>query len=282
MKITDLMEAKKHSTRVILINKWEDGAQINTDITIKIQKECSKYLKVFDATHRVLYRGTKKTGVIFEGESIENRRPMDSSKSDTLRYDNLMTLLGIKALRSNSIFTTSSLDSSSDYGQISYVIIPKNTAVFSWSRIHNDLILDHMGSYVKDYPKEITNVIDSEIERADKEYNNLVWKLKSTLIDYKFKLYEILGFTEKSTIVDNLKWISLKFPESPVLKYTRELLNREPDLDSFQKKFRVTNKNFPAALKSENEVLIHGAYFAILEKYFFEFQTIRRKLGYTK
>ena len=210
MKITDLMEAKKHSTRVILINKWEDGAQINTDITIKIQKECSKYLKVFDATHRVLYRGTKKTGVIFEGESIENRRPMDSSKSDTLRYDNLMTLLGIKALRSNSIFTTSSLDSSSDYGQISYVIIPKNTAVFSWSRIHNDLILDHMGSYVKDYPKEITNVIDSEIERADKEYNNLVWKLKSTLIDYKFKLYEILGFTEKSTIVDNLKWISLR------------------------------------------------------------------------
>lgn len=88
------------------------------DVIKKIQKEASNYLNIFDTIKKVLFRGTRPSGVIFESASIEKRRTVDSDIDNTIAYDKNLKLLGIEARRSNSIFTTSDEGQAQGYGEL--------------------------------------------------------------------------------------------------------------------------------------------------------------------
>ncbi len=141
-----------------------------TAIAKRIQKECSNYIKVYDQINNFLFRGTTNGGSIFEATSPINRHPKDSSNLLSKEYDEKLKLLGIEALRCNSTFTTGSSNQASDYGSKVYVIIPKNTAVFSWSFIYSDLVLDstHRRALLGPrYSSKLKDVIKKELDKSD-------------------------------------------------------------------------------------------------------------------
>jgi hypothetical protein len=248
----------------------------------RINKECSNYLKVFDETNIYLYRGRRNfEGSVIESESIENRQTLDSSEENTKVYDNTLKLLGIKALRSNSIFTTSKKIMAEGYGDV-YVIIPKNTAVYSWSKKYRDLILDYDHNELKSpvYSTKLKKLIHKEIDRLDKNSYNM--KLTPNERQYMCVLCDLLEITDMSIAPKLVNWIAKKVPDSPILAFTDEILVPKVDINKFQKKYQVTDKDLPAALKSGHEVLIHGQYFAISIEDFRSFQAMRKQLGYIK
>jgi hypothetical protein len=308
MKINDLMEANKSFHKAILINKWYDSnslkavedikskklhdkilnniKQVITDevqLVKRIEKECSNYLQIFDKTHKELFRGTNLSGSVFEGVSIENRRPRDSTRKNQIIYDNYLKLLGIEARRSNSIFTTSKFGFAAGYGSEVYVIIPKNTAVYSWSRLEEDIVLSD--------DEELNFWISEKIiSMIEKEINTMVFSISAYSTNekdvpkmrlYTEKLKDILSNNQK-TIIINLEWISKNIPKSPLLKYKNTLLNPKPDLKAFQQEYQVTNKYLSAALTARHEVLIHGEYFGIHIDDWQSYRLFRRELGFIK
>jgi hypothetical protein len=68
--------------------------------------------------------------------------------------------MGVKALRSNSLFCNGSVAVAADYGMV-YAIIPCNDAVYAWSRKIHDIILDDLnldiaGSFLAEPFKTVT------------------------------------------------------------------------------------------------------------------------------
>ena len=91
-------------------------------------------------------------------------------------YDEFATKLGIKALRSNSIFTTTSVSQAISYGRV-YVIFPFNSDDFSWSQTHRDIVLQ---------PSSNLNILDLKAFQQ-------VFKLDQTDLDAALKSgHEIL------------------------------------------------------------------------------------------
>jgi hypothetical protein len=274
-----LLSTKAEFERQIVSTK-EEMKDIELVVN-RIEKECSKYLKIFDNTSKVLYRGTSSTGAVFEGESIENRRTKDSNTAKTVEYDTILKSLGIEARRSNSIFTTSDRSQANRYGNTMYVIIPKNTAVYSWSRQQKDVVLDKQVNFIK-HPIKLQNIIKKEMS-ATRSLFRTGSDVKSKLL-YKYLDYldDILYIFSLSKFPLYFEWIAKYFPKSPILKYVDILLNPTAEIKQFQMEYQITDKDFKLALASGYEVLIHGQYFAIKNENYMQFREVRRKLGYIK
>jgi len=113
----------------------------------KISKECSQYIDVLrkvrsHGSERYLYRGIKNTTALaFLGQSRQDRKVKDSRSDVSEFYDEMLIGLGFEAIRSNSIFATSSESSANSYGE-AYYIFPRNGYHFSYTS-HRDLIMDN-------------------------------------------------------------------------------------------------------------------------------------------
>ncbi len=157
----------------------------------QINAECKKYLSVFKQTDECLYSARKNRGALYQDRSLIDRIPVDSDNYMSILFDRQLDKLGVKAQRKNSIFTSgdaSQISAYLNFGQNTtrtrYIIIPKDSADFSWSKTHDDIILDD----AKDVPANI---------------------------------------------------------------------------NKFQAKYQIDSTNFVSALKSGNEILIHGEYYGI-------------------
>lgn len=112
-----------------------------------IEKHCSQFLKEARSVRKLLYRGQDDSGQpIFVGRPRDNREPKDSSAEAQRTLDGYFKLLGFKALRSNSIFTSADYNFADGYGDV-YAIFPKNGFSFTWSTKHADVVL-HSASNV--------------------------------------------------------------------------------------------------------------------------------------
>jgi len=107
-----------------------------------IDKNCSDFLKVAKQTKKLLYRGQDDASLpIFVGYPRADREPKDSNKAAQALADKYLTMLGFKALRSNSLFCTSNFGQADGYGNV-YAIFPKNGFHYTWSTEHDDLVID--------------------------------------------------------------------------------------------------------------------------------------------
>jgi hypothetical protein len=86
-----------------------------------IAKECSQVIPFYRKTETVLLRGTNGKPKAFMGRSLNNREPKDSSSDAQRIYDTALKSMGFKALRSNSIFTTTDSAQSVNYGNVYYI-----------------------------------------------------------------------------------------------------------------------------------------------------------------
>lgn len=115
---------------------------VNSNIDLYIQTiktRCSDALSAMQTTKEFLYRGVQ-TGEInqFKGKSRESRKPLMTTGNQQEEIDNILRNHGFEALRSNSIFCSSTMSQVQNYGRV-YMIFPVNGFDFTWSPKYNDL-----------------------------------------------------------------------------------------------------------------------------------------------
>ena len=252
----------------------EENLKENIKLLISIiKKRCSEYIGIFKHSG-MLYRGQSNSFPAFESDSPNNRPPKDSNIDSTILYDSCLQELGIKALRSNSIFTSSSISQAKSYGNNIYVIFPEDTADYSWSEAGKDLIL-HSDSFngLMSFSPEVIAALDNELDEIqtkieeekelisksnDNEYNEKLSILQcyyKYLLDVRTTGNRIISFTGR-------KFLNYYFPESLLLtlnsiEYSRVNLNK------FKKKYKPMDTNLQTAIIKKHEVLIHGKYIAV-------------------
>jgi hypothetical protein len=236
----------------------------------KLQSECSDYLSAFAASKKVMWRGASETNPqIFLGRSPANRNPMDSSRSETLMFNKILSQLNIQANRSNSIFVTSDLYSAGGYGEV-YAVVPKNTAKFAWSKKHSDIILygGQNEQYLKNpitsrlLTKELTNINNWYTQEGAYSARGRVMREQWMRIFRRAEDNEPITAAQSEFLVKN-------FPKSLLIPHLDYLQRQGKDvfnLEKFQKHFQMTDSDLPAALKSGHEIMIHGEYYAIRRK----------------
>jgi len=101
-----------------------------------IQKDCSEYIQAVAAAKKVLFRGIdpgwNRPLAAYVGRSHKKRETKDTGSEIQTGVDKILASKGFTALRHNSIFTSSDLNTASGYG-IPFIIFPKNGFSFTWS-----------------------------------------------------------------------------------------------------------------------------------------------------
>ena len=260
-----------------------------------LKTQCGDYLDIFNhESGRVLYRGTDPgLPQAFSGRSRDDRKPKDSNPTAQLMVDDALTKLGIAARRGNSLFTTSDQNMAGDFGVI-YIIIPKNSAVYSWS---NDPDMTLTPSSVRllsnsrdwrllkraaDEAGRITADAMDAAWRGSQRGDKTGYDVLQSNVDHAAALAEIaqgMYMVGKNIIVKqmsdpitakpHLDWVVENWPDTVLGKYiAREMYHSlakpvKIDPQKLQATYNFTDKNLEAALKNGNEVLIHGEYIAM-------------------
>lgn len=303
-KITDLEWSIKNSNRIIKdlktrLNtatkkqgslkdpKTSDKATAELQAVVKkIRTECSDYLEIFDKTGMRLYRGFKQASYLaFEGHSRTDREAYDSPQTSQQLFDKASVQLGIKALRSNSVFTSSKENVAEQYGRV-YVFFPKNGVPYTWSKTKADIILYADPSFVKMKPlpssvrkefekqKKLLDQLESEAwSEEDSKKKKELDKQISKMYDYVQELENLTEIEDWHSTVDDgetkelLKSLQKINPQSVLLKDPKviDFLNNPAaiDLKAFQKEFQLTTTDLPKAMQSGHEIWFSGPYIAV-------------------
>jgi len=214
-----------------------------------IQKECSQALSAYKATGKVLLRGVKKgksNAPAYVGRSWSERSVLNSTEEGQKIFDYALQKMGISALRSNSIFTTSDSNQAGQYGNL-YIIIPKNGFQFSWAFHEPDLVIDDVSILYKEAAVDvIMDNVDKLVEQG---------KMSNDVSGYEWQ--EVLQFEGYEAA---MKYLSdAKYPASALKKIS---LDKMIDYKHIKDGIGPTNKDFGTAITSGHEVLINGEYYA--------------------
>ena len=260
-----------------------------------LKTQCGDYLDIFNHAGRVLYRGTDPAGLpqAFSGRSRDDRRPLHSNPTAQRMVDNALTKLGIAARRGNSLFTTSDQIKAKEFGGI-YIIIPKNSAVYSWSN-DPDMTLTPSSvrllsnsrdwGLLKRAADEADRIVKDAMDaayRGSQRGDNTGYDVLQSNVDHAAALAEIAQgmymvgkndiptqMSDPITAKPHLDWVVENWPGTVLGTYiAREMyqsLDKPVEIDpqKLQAKYNFTDKNLEAALKNGNEVLIHGEYIAM-------------------
>ena len=200
-----------------------------------IEPNCSEALREFRSIKKVLYRGIRNAPAYeFIAKSREDRLPLDSSRASQDLFDEILIKLGMSAIRSNSIFSTTNISQASNYGRL-YVIIPVNGFNFTYTK--EDDFHIHLDELVS--AKKI------------KKIKQLITKVGGDSDRYEFEdLYNL-------EILDELKRDFKNIPK---------LNNLTPidlvDLNEIKKKLAPSNTKLQTGMKNGVEILVHGTYYA--------------------
>lgn len=202
----------------------------------------------------VLFRGIKgDKPTFFRAKPVTGRNPMDSNKKFQAMYDRILKMAGFKALRSNSIFTSSDYHKAAEYGEV-YVIFPANGSSFSWSRYRDEIILDadNQGTWDMFASDKLVKAFNKEIAQY----------LKANKLNRRYGITPLQIRVYDLDDEDELKYKKSKLKEIGFPKWNFKLENFvEPN--EVLKRFMVDNTNFESALQSEHEVLISGIFYAM-------------------
>ena len=213
-----------------------------TNLVKNIEKECSQVVSVYRKAGMVLFRGSRDMPVAFVGRSWTKRKPRNSLHKIQEIYDDILKKKGFKALRSNSIFTTADKHQTEEYGT-AYIIFPKNGFSFHWNQFWKDLTLDRPDEFFDiGYLENIMNEVGEWMyDKTGKEF-------------YLGHPYEVVNDLE--SLIKKIK--ATKWPGSAKLTPDTFI-----NYDFINKEIGPTDKNFLAGLKSGNEVMISGEYYAV-------------------
>lgn len=225
--------------------KNNKGASDGPDKLVKaIAKECSQVIPVYKKTKKVLLRGTNTDMRAFVGRSRNNRQTKDSDIDVQAVFDAYLKSQGFKALRSNSIFTSTDFNQAGSYGDV-YFIYPKNGFAFHWYEETDDLVLDSWGQ-VYNFDK-MEAWWEDAMDWYERKHNK---DAPESLRAYDFDL------NGPKKLVAMLQKIG--YPKAAKLTTEHFIDGAGIKLD-----IAPTQKNFGTALKNGGEVCIAGEYYAI-------------------
>jgi cell fate (sporulation/competence/biofilm development) regulator YlbF (YheA/YmcA/DUF963 family) len=228
-----------------------------------LETECSEFIPAMQQAGKLLYRGTRDHVHQYEGRSREDRQVKDSNQEISRKFDETLMALGVKALRSNSIYTTSSYGFASSYGYNVYMIFPKNGFNFL-STNKRDLILEKWSQLMdQDKLKELWLELD-----AWGQANVPNWSTTNIGRVLRYKEYEYVY----GRVKENFDWDGnrLNLPEKFNID-EKEWITPE----GVAKEFDPNTTNIIDPIKSGHEILINGEYWA-LEKRSWE-QAVRER-----
>jgi hypothetical protein len=191
-------------------------------------------------------------------------------------FDAILDHMGIAAQRSNSIFTTSSIDHADEYGDHIYVIIPTNSAKFSWSQTKEDIVLTRSllwrsayrtqtPNYTANELKQLKNEVEKELKIAERQPDVLPdGDLDRAKANKVFLLNQIKtsGYAVTDLLNYDLGIMGMYSLQERIMSNT-DLMLRNTNIQKVQEEYQITDKNFEEALQLGHEVLIHGEYYAI-------------------
>lgn len=227
-----------------------------------LDQECSEFISAMKQANKMLYRGTKSEESVFEGRSYDDptspRRTKDSNKEISDQFDEMLSQMGVKALRSNSIYTTSSEGFASQYGWNVYIIFPKNGFSFLGTRIR-DLILNDWWQ-IADQEK-----LMDLMKRLDEwgKANVPGW-ISTNLVGRQ------LYYTDYQ---EATKYLLRNFAQGNNLNLPEEYNINIQDYvtpQSIRENFEPNTTNLADAIENGNELLIRGEYWALKKRDWFD------------
>ena len=261
-----------------------------------LKTQCGDYLKIFKETGKVLYRGTD-IGLpqAFSGRSRDDRKPKDSDPTAHRLVNIALTKRGIAARRDNSVFTTSDQNMAGEFGVI-YIIIPGNSAVYSWSN-DRDLTLSpatvRLHSNSRDWKLLRRAVIEGQV--IERQANDLYTAHRESqredktgldvLRDNRDSARKLLTIAQGMHLTGEndinqqmsdpitakplLDWVVENWPDTVLGAYIAREMDRSLTLpveinpQKLQATYQFNDENLEAALVNGHEVLIHGNYIAV-------------------
>lgn len=270
-----------------------------------ISKNCKFALAACQRTNNLLYRGIKENKGnnlphAFVSSPRTDRESKDTPNDIHAAFDKLMKKVGYIATRSNSIFCTSDRSDASHYGN-SYIIFPLDGFHFTWSVHHRDLTSDlfknsmSIDAVIGDvYGLYGVNgaIQDGIIELASSLTNDKSDSFPLALQDPTVRKEFMLlldnfnqGLHENillsTPFIEELQDALSELHTSNWMQGTRarlidkldiiyqaaSILTNEIDAKEFMDRCGLITTGFDDAIRSRNEILISGRYYAFSYKY---------------
>lgn len=259
---------KKISARILTLKTQQKPAHPTVDKWLtRIQSDCAEYLAEVAKTNKWLYRGASGADA-YVGKSWLTREPKNSNKQAQLFFDQILAQLGFVALRGNSIFTTSSLWQTKQYGDKTYVIFPVDGASSYTYTNTDDIILDTLSDvagspkFTQTLKKELYPHVKAEVTRLgdhkpSPELRNVLRYIKTPWYSWEGVVMHLNTYVQQHP--DNQ--IPAKFLDVNLIK---TIITPKQFIKTWQPKQTELYK----ALKSGVEVYVSGTYYALnVDKY---------------
>jgi len=291
-------------------NNFLNDDQMNKIVNF-IKTHCNKFLQTMILKKRFLYRGVKPNhkdnysnpALVFQGSSALDRKPLHSRSEPQKYFDKALDQMGIKAKRSNSIFTTSEIGFARGFGT-TYLIFPFDSANFSWSLRDKDVILDndsllsmtdinipedegklllqHKNILQSEFDKFINSELGAKLEQQNsygwhqfKRNLNRIYKLFDNSVPQQLIDVRTLNIYSKSSLAllsniyefDDSFYTIIQNSLNIIYNISSMILqdehNMKINVEKIQERYLMTDENFETALEMGHEILINGNYMAV-------------------
>lgn len=256
--LTDLMQRLERKKE--MLGKAMDRPSASVDRMVQVlETECSDFLQVWRKLnqdtwrHKWLYRGQRSSASVLEGRSRDDRKVKDSNSELSKILDNILEEMGFRALRSNSIFVTSSYSFAEAYGNHVYLIFPKNGFSFLSTR-ERDLVLENPTQIadqdmINNYLEDVKTWLSQE---RDKVPDNTHWVLE--LSDY----LSWHSFTNVMKSIKKLDESGYAVPEG-LKREVSEFITPH----SVKETLDPQQTDLEEPMNSGYEIMINGSYWAL-------------------
>lgn len=263
--------------------KRQDVSMTKTRLLEYIKKNCSVAVQAIQSQKTMILRGSSydRHREIFIGNTRNNRPPKDSLNVGQEKFDNLITMAGGIAKRSNSIFVTGSEDLAENFGKIFYVFPFDGKFHYTWIYNQPDLVvMTPYDLYLNSkYPKPLPMPGNTKYNTLSHVEDQLPEGLKTTFRQWITSLatlgdeFNIRKFTSLKELQDVWERV---VPLSKVAQHVDEkykyleALRFTPD-QAFAKKWAKDNQVYfdtglDKSLRTMNEIWITGYYLAVEAK----------------
>lgn len=253
-----IFEIEPGKYRNISLSKFDDQQHFNKIWDRLIAPNCSQIIDIYKQSESALYRGAKnKTADIYRGVSWQERKPVDSDRYLSTLFDQMLAANGMTALRSNSIFATSSYSHAKGFGSV-YILFPVNGFEYTYTN-RRDIVVDQIVDFI---PHDIFVKINDWWKQAliDKFGDE---KAKIIFPYHTWLSYEQENYTDSEMAKLHKALLRLKAldPTNPNIQSlsVESLITPE----NFAKLYQPKNTDLTYALGTKVEVYIRGQYYAI-------------------
>lgn len=215
-----------------------------------IVPNCSEVLDIYRSTNKILYRGSKNNPDIYRGRSFNDRDPTDSNAFLSKIFDKMLVANGMTALRSNSVFATSSRTHAGGFGEI-YAFFPVNGFKFTYTS-YRDIVIDKWEDFISYDDERELNAKYAEVLR--KNGHDVRWG---------------------ANWMQGLDTVPTKDRLAYAINRIQEMIPNDPEIQGltidklitpefFAKKYEPKNTDLGYALENSKEVYVQGQYYAMV------------------